>query len=55
MGGVFEVGLAARYYLRHYPLRLPGLAPMGVAMVTKGRMGFVPHRIKGVAVSGRSW
>jgi heterodisulfide reductase subunit C len=47
-GRSFEVGLAARYYLRHYPLRLPGLAPMGIGMVTKGRMGFVPHRIKGV-------
>ena len=47
-GRSFEVGLAARYYLRHYPLRLPGLAPMGLGMVTKGRMGFVPHRIKGV-------
>ena len=51
-GRSFEVGLAARYYLRHYPLRLPGLAPMGVAMVTKGRMGFVPHRIKGVTGLG---
>lgn len=47
-GRSFEVGLAARYYLRHYPLRLPGLAPMGLGMVTKGRMGVVPHRIKGV-------
>ena len=51
-GRSYEVGLAARYYLRHYPLRLPGLAPMGVAMVTKGRMGFVPHRIKGVTGLG---
>jgi len=48
-GRSFEMGLVARHYLRHYPLRLPGLAPMGIAMLTKGRMGFVPHRIRGLA------
>jgi heterodisulfide reductase subunit C len=48
-GRSFEVGLAAKHYIRHYPLRLPGMAPMGIAMVTKGRMGFTPHRIRGVA------
>lgn len=48
-GRSFEVGLAARHYLRHYPLRLPGIAPMGLGMVTKGRMGFRPHRIRGIA------
>lgn len=47
-GRSYEVGLAAKHYLRHYPLRLPGMAPMGIAMVTKGRMGFTPHRIHGV-------
>jgi heterodisulfide reductase subunit C len=47
-GRSFEVGLAARHYLRHYPLRLPGMAPMGIGMVTKGRMGFRPHRIRGI-------
>jgi heterodisulfide reductase subunit C len=47
-GRSYEMGLVARHYLRHYPLRLPGLAPMGLAMVTKGRMGFVPHHIRGV-------
>jgi heterodisulfide reductase subunit C len=47
-GRSFEVGLVARHYLRHNPLRLPGLAPMGIGMVTKGRMGFVPHRIRGI-------
>jgi len=47
-GRSFEMGLVARHYLRHYPLRLPGMAPMGFGMVTKGRMGFRPHRIKGV-------
>jgi len=48
-GRSFEVGLVARHYLRHYPFRLPGIAPMGIGMVTKGRMGFVPHRIRGIA------
>lgn len=48
-GRSFEVGLVARHYLRHYPLRLPGMAPMGIGLVTKGRMGFVPHRIRGIA------
>jgi heterodisulfide reductase subunit C len=47
-GRSYEMGLVARHYLRHYPLRLPGLAPMGIAMLTKGRMGFVPHRIRGI-------
>lgn len=48
-GRSFEVGLVAWHYLRHYPLRLPGMAPMGIGMVTKGRMGFIPHKIRGVA------
>lgn len=48
-GRSYEMGLVARHYLRHYPLRLPGMAPMGIGMVTKGRIGFTPHRIKGVA------
>jgi heterodisulfide reductase subunit C2 len=47
-GRSYEVGLVARHYLRHYPLRLPGIAPMGIDMVTKGRMDFIPHRIRGV-------
>jgi heterodisulfide reductase subunit C len=47
-GRSYEVGLVARHYLRHYPLRLPGIAPMGIEMVAKGRMDFVPHRIRGV-------
>ena len=47
-GRSYEVGLVARHYLRHYPLRLPGIAPMGIDMVAKGRIDFVPHRIRGV-------
>lgn len=48
-GRSYEVGLIARHYLRHYPLRLPGIAPMGIGMVAKGRMDFVPHHIRGLA------
>ena len=48
-GRSFEVGLVARHYLRHFVTRLPGMAPVGLGMVGKGRMGFVPHRIKGTA------
>jgi heterodisulfide reductase subunit C2 len=47
-GRSFEMGLVARHYLRHHPLRLPGLAPMGISMLAKGRMGFVPQRIRGM-------
>jgi hypothetical protein len=47
-GRSFEVGLVAKHYLRHYPLRLPNMASSGMGMVTKGRMGFMPHRIKGL-------
>ncbi len=46
-GRSFEVGLIARHYLRHYLTRLPGMAPMGIGMVAKGRIGLRPHQIKG--------
>ena len=48
-GRSYEMGLVARHYLRHNPLRLPGMAPMGIGMISKGRIGFAPHRIKGAA------
>jgi heterodisulfide reductase subunit C len=47
-GRSYEVGLIARHYLRHYPLRLPGITPMGIGMVTKGRIDFVPYHIRGL-------
>jgi hypothetical protein len=46
-GRSFEVGLIARHYLRHHLKRLPGMAPMGIGMVTKGRIGLRPHQIRG--------
>jgi heterodisulfide reductase subunit C2 len=48
-GRSYEMGLVARHYLRHQPLRLPGLAAMGMSMLAHGRMGLMPHRIRGVA------
>lgn len=47
-GRSFEVGLVAKHYLRHYVTRLPSMTGAGIGMVTKGRMGFRPHTIKGV-------
>ena len=48
-GRSFEFGLATRHYLRHYPLRLPGMAQMGLGMLNKGRMRMTPRRIEGIA------
>ena len=48
-GRSYEMGLVARHYLRHYPMRLPGMAPAGIAMLAKGRMRVGIHRIRQVA------
>ena len=45
-GRSFEFGLASRHYLKHFPLRLPSMTPMGVGMLTKGRMALTPKKIK---------
>jgi heterodisulfide reductase subunit C len=47
-GRSFEFGLATRHYLKHYPLRLPGMTPMGFGMLTKGRMDLTPRKIEGI-------
>lgn len=47
-GRSFELGLATRHYLRHFPLRLPGMAPMGIGLITKRRMDITPRRIEGI-------
>jgi len=46
-GRSYEVGLVAWHYLRHYPLRLPAMAPVGIEMLAKGRMKLGVHRIQG--------
>ena len=47
-GRSYEFGLATRHYLKHYPLRLPGMAPMGLGLLTKKRMDIQPHKIEGI-------
>jgi len=48
-GRSYEFGLATRHYLKHFPLRLPGMAPMGFGMLSKQRMAIRPKRIKNMA------
>jgi heterodisulfide reductase subunit C/quinone-modifying oxidoreductase subunit QmoC len=45
-GRSYEFGLATRHYLKHFPLRLPGMAPMGLGMLSKKRLDITPHRIE---------
>lgn len=47
-GRSFEFGLATRHYLKHFPLRLPGMASMGLGMISRKRMSLRPRRIKGM-------
>jgi heterodisulfide reductase subunit C len=47
-GRGYEFGLATRHYLKHFPLRLPSMAPMGFGLLTKQRMTIAPKRIKGI-------
>ena len=47
-GRSFELGLATRHYLKHFPLRLPSMAPMGLGMLSKQRMNITPTRIKNI-------
>lgn len=47
-GRSFEFGLATRHYIKHFPLRLPSMMPMGLGMLTKQRMSMTPKRIKGM-------
>ena len=47
-GRSFEFGLASRHYLKHYPLRLPGMTTMGFGMLTSNRMNIIPKSIKNI-------
>jgi len=47
-GRSFEFGLATRHYLKHFPLRVPGAAGMGIEMLAKKRMKVKPRRIAGM-------
>jgi heterodisulfide reductase subunit C len=48
-GRSFEFGLATRHYLKHFPMRLPSMAPMGFGLLTRQRMAIRPNRIKGLS------
>ncbi len=48
-GRSFELGIATRFNLRHHPLSLAGMAPLGLGMLKRGRMDLTPHRIDGMA------
>jgi heterodisulfide reductase subunit C len=48
-GRSFEFGLATRYNLRHRPLSLPSVAPLGLGMLSKQRLSLIPRRIAGLA------
>lgn len=45
-GRSFELGLASRHYLKHFPLRLRDIAPMGMGLLSKRRMSFRPKHIR---------
>ena len=48
-GRAFEFGLATRQSLRHASVRdFPGLAQLGMGMLTKRRMNLIPTRIDGL-------
>lgn len=48
-GRSFELGLASRHYLKHFPLRLASMAPMGFGMLTRKRMSLLPKKIKNLS------
>jgi len=47
-GRSFELGLATRYHLRHHPLEMVKMAPLGLEMLRRNRMDLTPRRIKGI-------
>lgn len=47
-GRSFEFGLATRYHLRHHPLDMLKMAPIGLGMLRRRRMDLAPRRIKGI-------
>src|SRR5512143_16996 len=47
-GRSYEFGLATRYYLKHQKRRLPGMATMGLGMLSKPRMDIKPRRIDAI-------
>jgi hypothetical protein len=46
-GRMFEAELVLRHHLQNNPLNLLGQAPVGLKMMRKGKLAFVPERSKG--------
>ena len=47
-GRSFELGLATKYHFRYHPLEAIRMATgFGFQVITRGRMAFLPTRIKG--------
>jgi heterodisulfide reductase subunit C len=47
-GRSYELGLATRHYLRHFPLRLASMAPLGFGLISRKRLDLKPRRIRGM-------
>jgi heterodisulfide reductase subunit C len=45
-GRSWDMGLTARHYIRRFPLRILGVAPMAVSLFLHRRIGIVPARIR---------
>jgi heterodisulfide reductase subunit C len=45
-GRSWEIGLTARHYARHFMTRMPSIAPMGLGLMRRGRVGLLPSRIE---------
>jgi heterodisulfide reductase subunit C len=45
-GRSWDMGLTAHHYLRRFPLRILGVAPMAVSLFLHRRIGIVPARIR---------
>lgn len=43
-GRSYELGIASIQSLKHFPLRLPAMAPMGIGMLAHGRMSVRPPK-----------
>ena len=52
-GRSFELGLATRHYLKHFPLRLASMAPLGLGLLSRKRLDLKPTRIKGLGQLGK--
>ncbi|MFB0564360.1 MAG: 4Fe-4S dicluster domain-containing protein [Candidatus Aminicenantaceae bacterium] len=46
-GRSYEPGLILFYFLKTNPLKLMGMIPLFLRLISKGRIGFVPKKIKG--------